>query len=728
LLCALAACLLPFCAGAAPSSQPSSGDRPLETKADQLDFNNTTKRIVATGNVVVTYGNTRLTADKVSVDNVTKDAYADGHVHIFKDGKSQWNGDQIQYNFDTGAVNAGPARSYSDRFYLAAGKTESKSQDHYILRNSEFTTSEYPHPSWKWKCGSVVYYPNEKIVFRNAVLYAGDVPVFYFPYFYYDLDDISIGADVSVGTRSDWGPFILARYRLREDKHLWPVLKLDWRSRRGVAGGVDLDYGLGYYENGKPGRLGHGKVETYYGYDEYYKADPIVAIPRPNKQGTYNVTISPDRYRLKLEQRFDPFEDIETKLKVNKLSDPKLLEDFFEKDLQKEQYPDSFFEVQKYDENWTMNVVVRPQVNRFFTTTERLPDLSLNVPRQPIGAGFFYDSESSAVLLGKRFYDDSHQDFNSARVDTFHQITYPMKWLEALNVVPRAGARGTFYSHSRPSGVPNDTSLVRGVYNLGCEFSTKVHRTWPGVQNKALQIDGLRHIFEPSVNYAWIPTPNQEPDRILPFDTGVPSSIQDKLRPIDFPQDVGIDTLGLRNVFRPTLRNRWQTKRGGEPYNFLDTVIYQDLNLEGNNNRLYSNLFWGIDFMPTSWLKLSYDSQYNYYQNIIRESNVRVLYQYFKDWEVGLTHRFLHGEDTNELWPTFKWRLNEDWAFRMEHRFNPKDGIIRESLYSIDRDLSAWVVSASFRYLDPTVSPRDYQFWLVWTLKEFPEVTAQFNQ
>ena len=724
-LCVLALFLLPFCALA---EEASHTDKPLETKADQLDFNNETKRIVAKGNVVVTYGRTRLTADKVSVDNITKDAYADGHVHIFSNDKAEWHGDQIQYNFATGAVNSGPARAYSDRYYLEAGKTESKNRDHYILRDSEFTTSEYPHPSWKWKCGSVVYYPDEKIIFRNAVLYAGDVPVFYFPYFYYDLDEISIGASVVIGQRTDWGPFILARYRLREDKYLWPILKLDWRARRGVGGGVDLGYGLGYDENGRPGRLGHGKVETYYTYDDLNKDKPLVQIPRPDGPGTYPVTIRPERYRLKLEQRFDPFDEIETKLKVNELSDPKLLEDFFEKELRKDQYPDSFFEAQKYDENFTINAVVRPQVNRFFTTTERLPDLSLNVPRQPIGAGFFYDSETSAALLSKRFYENSGlQNFNSARVDTFHQITYPLKWFDWLNVIPRAGARATFYTHSQPGGTPKDTSLVRGVYNTGVEFSTKIHQTWRGVQNHALQIDGLRHIFEPSINYAWIPTPNHGPEELLQFDSGVPSSIQDKLRPIDFPQDVGVDSLGLRNVFRPMLRNRWQTKRYKQPYNFLDTVIYQDLNVEANNNRVLSNLFWGLDFMPTTWLRLSYDSQYNYYQNIIRESNVSLVYQYFKDWEFGLSHRFLHGEDTNEIWPSFKWRLNEDWAFRTEQRVSPSGGRLRESVYTIDRDLSSWVVSASFRYLDPTVSPRDYQFWIVWTLKEFPEATAQFS-
>lgn len=726
LVCALAALWLTFSAAAEPSS---STDKPVETKADQLDFNGETKRLVATGNVIVTYGSTRLTADKVSVDNVTKDAYADGHVHIFTNGKTEWHGDQVQYNFNTGAVNSGPARAYSDRFYLSAGKTESSSRDHYILRNSEFTTSEYAHPTWRWKCGSVVYYPSEKIVFRNAVLYAGDVPVFYFPYFCYSLDEISIGADASIGQRSDWGPFILARYRVREDEYLWPILKLDYRVRRGVGGGVDLDYGLGYDDQGRPGKLGHGKLETYYTYDDLYKDRPTAQVPIPNGPGTYGVIIRPERYRLKLTQRFDPFEEIETKLKIDKFSDPKLLSDFFEKDLRKDQQPDTFFEAQKYDENFTINAVVRPQVNRFFTTTERLPDVSLNVPMQPIGAGFFYDSETSAAVLSKRFFQDSGlQNYNSTRVDTFHQISYPMKWFDWLNVVPRIGGRGTFYTHSNLNGSPQDTSLVRSILNTGVEFSTKIQRTWPGVQNHALQIDGLRHIFEPSVNYAWVARPNQAPRDLLQFDPGVPSSIQDKLRPIDFPQDVGIDSIDRRNVFRPMLRNRWQTKRGGEPYNFLDTVIYQDLNVESNNHHVLSNLFWGADFMPTSWLRLSYDSQYNYYENIIRESNVSVVYQYFKDWELGITHRFLHGEQDNEIAPTFKWRLNEDWAFRTEQRINPSSGRLRESLYSIDRDLSAWVVSASFRYINPTVDPKDFQFWIVWTLKEFPEATAQFSQ
>jgi LPS-assembly protein len=714
--------LLPFYAVA------GSTDKPVETKADQIDFHGETKRAVATGNVVVTYGATRLTADKVSVDNVTKDAYAEGNVHIFSEGKSEWHGDQLQYNFTTGAVNSGSARAYSDTYYLAAGKTESQSKDHYILRNSEFTTSEYPHPSWKWKCGSVVYYPDEKIIFRNAVLYAGDVPVFYFPYFYYDLDDIRVGADVQIGNRGSWGPFVLARYRLREDKHLWPVLKFDYRQRRGFGGGVDLPYGLGYDEHGRPGKLGSGKLETYYTDDKAYRDQPLTNIPRADGTGVQEIRINPERYRLKLEQKLTPWEDLGTTLKVDKLSDPTLLQDFFEKDLKREQYPDNFFEVQKYDENWTMNVVVRPQVNRFITTTERLPDVSFNVPRQPIGNGFFYESETSAGVLSKRFSDTSNPNYNSTRVDTFHQVTYPMQYFDWLNVVPRAGARATYYDHSRSAGVGTDTSLVRGVYNTGVEFSTKMHQTWPGVQNRTFQIDGLRHIVEPSVNYAWVPEPNHQPKDLLQFDTGVPSGIDTQLRPIDFPQDVGIDNINTRNVFRPMIRNRWQTKRAGQPYNFLDTVIYQDLNIENESNRVLSNLFWAIDFTPVTWLRLSYNSQYDYYRNIIRESDVSVAYQYFKDWELGLSHRYLHGESSNELWPYFKWRLNEDWAFRTEHRINPTNGKLRESVFTIDRDLSAWVVSCSVRYLKPEVDPTDLQVWVVWTLKAFPEATVQFKQ
>jgi hypothetical protein len=88
----------------------------------------------------------------------------------------------------------------------------------------------------------------------------------------------------------------------------------------------------------------------------------------------------------------------------------------------------------------------------------------------------------------------------------------------------------------------------------------------------------------------------------------------------------------------------------------------------------------------------------------------------------------LKGADDNEIWPSFKWRINEDYAFRTQQRIGQNDGRLRESVYTLDRDLSAWIITMAVRHIQPTDAPHELQVWMMWTLKEFPELTVQISQ
>ena len=62
------------------------------------------------------------------------------------------------------------------------------------------------------------------------------------------------------------------------------------------------------------------------------------------------------------------------------------------------------------------------------------------------------------------------------------------------------------------------------MFNTGAEFSFKASQLWPGVQSEFFQVDGLRHIIEPSLNYVYVPRPNYAGTNDLPqFDYELPS-------------------------------------------------------------------------------------------------------------------------------------------------------------------------------------------------------------
>ena len=130
-------------------------------------------------------------------------------------------------------------------------------------------------------------------------------------------------------------------------------------------------------------------------------------------------------------------------------------------------------------------------------------------------AGYYRRLFADTNLLGADFY--------GGRADSFQQITLPETFFGWLNVIPRAGGRFTYYSTATGPGATT-TNEDRWVFNTGAEASTKASQTWPGVRNDFLQVDGLRHIVEPSVNYVYIPRPN-----VLPYQ--LPSSIMSRRTP-----------------------------------------------------------------------------------------------------------------------------------------------------------------------------------------------------
>ena len=114
-------------------------------------------------------------------------------------------------------------------------------------------------------------------------------------------------------------------------------------------------------------------------------------------------------------------------------------------------------------------------------------------------------------------------NYEAARVDTYQKLLLPETFFGWLNVTPRVGGRYTYYGTATgPGATTGDVS--RWVFDTGAEASAKASRLWPGAQNDFFQVDGLRHIIEPSINYAYIPNPNVYGTNGVPqFDYQLPS-------------------------------------------------------------------------------------------------------------------------------------------------------------------------------------------------------------
>ncbi len=559
-----------------------------------------------TDGVYVIRGNTTLTADSASVNLQTGEAVADGNARI-EQGNQIWVGEHINYNFKTHQMRSEQFRTGKTPVFAQGQQLQGDTSNKvYTARHAFFTTDDVSDPAVGIRASHVKIVPGQYIEAWNAVLFLDGVPAFYFPYYKRNLNAHANNLNFTAGYRSAYGPFLLNTYSWFLGNEADGKLHLDYREKRGVGAGPDLNLHLGQW--------GEATFNYYYLHDH----DPNESISTTSFSNLLG-TIPENRQRFYFAYQATPFTNLNLKAMVNYQSDPLVLHDFFESEYTQNPQPNSFVEANKYSENWSLDAEATPRINDFFDQVERLPDVKLTGFRQQIfNTPIYYESESSAGYYRKMFADTNNPalpDYSAARADTFHQLLLPWTFFNWLNLTPHVGGRFTYYSQESGPGGTNDEAY-RTVFNTGIGASFKASQLWTGATNSLLEIDGLRHIIEPSVNYVFVPNPSTPPSQLPQFDSQLPSL---ELLPVQFPDYNDIDSIDSQNVIRFGLRNTLQTKRDGQLDNLLDWNVLLDWNLTPNARtnaiflqpqKTFDDLYSDLTFKPRSWISLESQTRY----------------------------------------------------------------------------------------------------------------------
>jgi LPS-assembly protein len=663
--------------------------------ADETEIDAKASIIRARGNVVIRRGTIVLRAERAEYNATTKVVSVEGNVHlVYEDG--EWRGPRLTYDFASDSASFEEYRGFHVPWF-AGGRKAEKVGRRLIVTDGFITTCEYDEPHFRLTAGRVEI-TRERLRARGVALRVGKVPIFWFPYFSTAFADKVVFMEIVPGRSSRWGYYVLGAHTLRINPSVEATVHADYRSRRGPGGGVDLAY--------RVAKTGAGTLKAYYADDE-----------RPKDADDAGDVIGHTRYRLQLHHRQELGGDIVAMTRLNALSDPDVLEDFFEREFQLEAQPDSFTEITRTAPTHTLSLFTRHQLNDFFETTERVPELRFDAVRQRLFDGpVYYEGETSLAFLQRSFAENTGLgEYDSARVDSFHQLLYPRVFGGWLSVVPRVGGRATYYDNSPTSGGP---AIVRGVFNTGVELATKAACKYD-VSNDAWDIHGLRHIIEPSLLYAYVPTPNRRPQELLQFDTLRPTT---RLLPIEFPQYRDVDFIDLTNTLRPGLRNRLQTKRnGGEIWDLAEWSIYADFRIDKPEGvTRISDVFNEMRLRPTRWSYASLFSRVDPNDGVLRELNTDVGLLGGADWSAALETRFLQA-DSSLLALRLYAKLTDNWAVRIYQRFEARESRWEEQDYALERDLHCWTAALSFRYRDQRVGPDDFRVFIALTLKALPE-------
>lgn len=701
-----------MCRTQAAETDAATWDVQSLSEEGDFEYEFTTGLITADEGVVVTYGDTRLTASRLQLNRRTGVAVATGVVTLEQGGYS-WQSSRLEYDFfNRKILSQGEDETFRmgrTPFFVSGMTLEAKmDENEYVIGDGFVTTDDLAEPGHRIRAKRLTLVPGEYVEARGATVYMGKVPVFYWPRYRRTFEGSTSSFDFVPGYRSIFGAYLETDYNFTlVPQKVKGTLNFDWRSKRGYGGGADFDYNLG--------TLGFGRTGIYHTDD---RAPGLSSIGTPLESG---------RRRIHFTHRVNIQTNLTLKANVRYQSDEFVARDFFESEYRQHLSPPTFAEAVKYWRNFSLNIMAQPQVNDFFERVERLPDVRLTSARQKLGRlPLYYEGESSFGYFRRQFAFNSLPEYAAVRADSFHQVVYPMMLANRFSLVPRVGGRLTHYGESEGAGIPFQEEN-RFVFNTGAELSTKISRTWAQAGSRFWDVDGLRHIVEPSINYVYVPKPNVRPNQLPQFDTLYPSL---RLIPIEYPDFNSIDSVDAQNVIRLGWRNRLQTRRDENLTDFLNWAIYADWRLAPlPGQSTFSDAFSDLAWRARDWLTLNSELRYDVGSEVLRSAYHSFAVEPGDRWSLRLGHFYFRQtpgfgalSQNNLLSSDFYLRMNENWGLRFRHFFEARDGKLQEQYYSLYRDLRSWTGALTFRVRQNGVGPDDFTVAFTFSLKASPRL------
>lgn len=409
----------------------------------------------------------------------------------------------------TGNVSAvaGPLRFFSDSVSL-----DSKdSKKIYDLGDGYVTTCTNHTDCLHWKVrGHLRYIQDEAVSVDNVVPYFCDVPVGWFPFWFYPFNT-NYGVRVMPGYRSRWGGYLLTGYVYNifgEDEPNGPdhyslggSTYADYRTRNGFALGQTVRWNLN--------KLGYGKLSLYNAWDRDHDRYENHADDRHYNYANWGSKVEYRRYRVGIDHLARPTERDTVRVHASYLSDSYLLHDFFDEIERREAIPVNQAYWEHRMTSAALGVAVSGPVNEFYGGTRRLPEGWIDVaPYNLFGLPLNHEAQARAGWLNRdpakylsedpvyKYGPGAWADYNAFRLDFANRITAPFKVLDVLSIVPRISHRGTWYSDSGDSAniyAASGNGAFRNTFEAGATVSARGYADYKG---------GWRHVVEPYADFS----------------------------------------------------------------------------------------------------------------------------------------------------------------------------------------------------------------------------------
>jgi LPS-assembly protein len=198
--------------------------------ADEAELDLETRVVTAQGNVVLTNAEGRISAERVEFNTRTQTGTFHQASGIISLGQKA---ERVQFG------NQDP-----DVYFY--GETVAKiGERKYRITRGGFTTCVQPTPRWELTAGTVTLNLQDYAVLTNTVLRVKGVPVFYFPFAYYPIDESQRSTGIlmpTYGTTSLRGQSISNAFFWAVNRSHDATFFHDWFTRTGQGYGAEYRY------------------------------------------------------------------------------------------------------------------------------------------------------------------------------------------------------------------------------------------------------------------------------------------------------------------------------------------------------------------------------------------------------------------------------------------------------------------------------------------------------
>lgn len=464
---------------------------PVDLTSDELTYDRPTTTYEASGGVRLKKGDLTLLADQVRFNPETEEASAAGNVRL-TDPEAELDADALDIDLEngTGRLRNGRLLLY-DRGYRIGGEIIDRlGETDYSIEGGTFTTCEGLVPSWKFGARHIDVTVGGYARARHALFYLRDVPVLYFPYFFYPVKTERESGFLipRVGSSSRRGTqFSLAWYQVIA-RNQDATFTLDYLSKLGLGKGVEYRYVFGTEDE--------GVLNLYHvnGLDE-----------------------GDTRYAVNWEHAGRLPGDARLTADVEWVSDRDYFEDFGEVASQynREEAQSIVAVSRQWGRRYNLTgqaKYIKDLEGETDTTLQKLPEIAFAALRQPIGeTPVFFALDASATNFWRE------EGVRGQRLNVRPELSAIFHPGEIIEVQPKVGFRQRLYWLSgEGSSVESE-----GTPDISTRVSSRFERIF-AVDGRTVK--KIQHMVEPEVLYSYIPGGDRDLPRFDLLDISQPEN------------------------------------------------------------------------------------------------------------------------------------------------------------------------------------------------------------